>query len=88
MVRILERFGVGPMGLADRLGVDVALVEQLLAEPRRAPLVMLDAEDALADTEEAAERGRQGAADVLSTADWSGGGPRSLRFYRPPGPWP
>ena len=29
--------------------------------------------------------GRRGAADVLSTADWSGGGPRSLRFYRPPG---
>ena len=48
MARILERFGVGPGELADRLGVDVALVEQLLAEPRRAPLVMLDAEDALA----------------------------------------
>ena len=33
----------------------------------------------------AAELGRAGAADVLATADWSGGGPRSLRFYRPPG---
>ncbi len=76
MGRILDRFGVGPTGLADHLGVDVALVEQLLAEPRRAPLVMLDAEDALAFTDEAAELGRQGAADVLSTADWSGGGPR------------
>lgn len=85
MARIMERFGVGPASLADRLGVDVALVEQLLAEPRRSPLVMLDAEDALALTDKAAELGRQGAANVLSTADWSGGGPRSLRFYRPPG---
>ncbi len=85
MSRILDRFGIGPMGLAERLGVDVALVEQLLAEPRRAPLVMLDAEDALAATDAAAELGRQAAANVLSTADWSGGGPRSLRFYRPPG---
>ncbi len=85
MGRILEKFGVGPMGLAERLGVDVGLVEQLLAAPRRAPLVMLDAEDALAFTDQAAELGRQGAADVLATADWSGGGPRSLRFYRPPG---
>jgi citrate lyase subunit beta/citryl-CoA lyase len=85
MGRILHRFGIGPMGLADRLGIDVALVEQLLAEPRRAPLVMLDAKDALAFTDEAAELGRRGAADVLSTADWSGSGPRSLRFYRPPG---
>ena len=85
MTRILDRFGIGPMGLAERLGVDVALVEQLLAEPRRAPLVMLDAEDALALTDEAAERGRRSATNVLSDADWSGGGPRSLRFYRPPG---
>jgi citrate lyase beta subunit len=85
MGRILERFGIGPNGLADRLGVDAALVEQLLTEPRRAPLVMLDAEDALAFTDKAAELGRQGAADALTTADWSGGGPRSLRFYRPPG---
>ncbi len=85
VTRILDRFGVGPMSLAERLGVDVTLVEQLLAVPRRAPLVMLDAEDALASTDQAAELGRRGAADVLATADWSGGGPRTLRFYRPPG---
>jgi citrate lyase subunit beta/citryl-CoA lyase len=85
MARIMERFGVGPNSLADRLGVDAALVERLLAEPRRAPVVMLDAEDALALTEAAAEMGRQAAANVLTTADWSGGSPRSLRFYRPPG---
>ncbi len=85
MGRILERFGVRPNDLADRLRVDIAIVELLLAEPRRAPLVMLDAEDALALTDEAAELGRRDAAKVFQTADWSGGGPRSLRFYRPPG---
>ena len=65
-----------PGELADRLGVDVALVERLLAEPRRAPLVMLDAEDALALTDEAAARGSRGRGRTCSpTADWSGGGP-------------
>ncbi len=85
MARILERFEVGPAGLADRLGVETTAVERLLAEPRRAPMVMLDAEDALALTDEAAAQARLDAADVLTTADWSGGGPPSLRFYRPPG---
>ncbi|MET0772118.1 MAG: hypothetical protein ABWZ82_03460, partial [Candidatus Limnocylindrales bacterium] len=85
MTRILDRFEVGPAMLADRLGADLARVERLLAEPRRAPLVMLDAEDALALTDEAVEQARTDAADVLLEADWSGGGPRTLRFYRPPG---
>ena len=85
MARILEKFGVGAGELADRLEVDQALVERLLAAPRRSPMVMLDAEDALALTEEAAARGREGAVNVLSGADWSGGGPQTLRFFRPPG---
>ncbi|MFN8624028.1 MAG: aldolase/citrate lyase family protein [Chloroflexota bacterium] len=85
MGRILERFGVSAAELADHLEVDAGLVERLIAQPRRSPMVMLDAEDALALTEEAAERGRQGAVDVLATADWSGGGPQTLRFFRPPG---
>src|SRR5687768_10722281 len=58
MTRILERFGVAPDELADRLGVDVAPVQDLLERPRRSPLVMVDAEDALADTPESVERGR------------------------------
>jgi citrate lyase subunit beta/citryl-CoA lyase len=85
MARILDRFDVGPAMLADRLGVEVAAVERLLAEPRRAPMVMLDAEDALALTEDAVARARADAAEVLSAADWAGGGPATLRFYRPPG---
>lgn len=85
MARILDRFDIGPAMLADRLGADLGHVQRLLAAPRRAPLVMLDAEDALALTEAAVEQARADAADVLLDADWSGGGPRTLRFYRPPG---
>jgi citrate lyase subunit beta/citryl-CoA lyase len=85
MTRILERFEIGPAMLADRLGADLSRVERLLAEPRRSPLVMLDAEDALALTDEAVEQARTDAANVLLDADWSGDGPRTLRFYRPPG---
>jgi len=85
MRRILDRFEVGPAMLADRLGADVARVEALLAEPRRAPLVMLDAEDALALTDDAVRQARADAVELLQEADWSGGGPRTLRFYRPPG---
>jgi citrate lyase beta subunit len=85
MARILERFGVSSGELADRLGADQAVVERLLEHPRRSPMVMLDAEDALALTEEAAERGRVGAVNTLAAADWSGGGPQTLRFFRPPG---
>ena len=50
-----------PGELADRLGVDVARWSSGCSrEPRRAPLVMLDAEDALALTDEAVEQGRDG----------------------------
>jgi citrate lyase beta subunit len=85
MGRILERFGVAPADLAERLELDGRLVEDLVANPRRAPLVMLDAEDALALTDDAAAQGLEGATRVLAEADWSGGGLPTLRFYRPPG---
>src|SRR5579862_9742525 len=48
MARILERFGVSPVELADHLEVDADDVSRLLELPRRAPLVMLDGEDAQA----------------------------------------
>ena len=85
MARILERFGVTPPQLAERLGVDVGAVEGLLERPRRSPMVMLDAEDALADTPEAVERGRADAIAVLAHEEPDATEPRSLRFFRPPG---
>lgn len=84
MGRILDRFGVEPQALADRLGVDADAVRRLLDGPRSAPVVMLDAEDALAPSDAAAAQGRVDAIDALSTAPRQAGSP-SLRFYRPPG---
>ena len=84
MMRIMDRFGVETAQLADRLGVDRAAVEELLERPRLAPMVMLDAEDALAPTEVAARQGRADAIEVLSMPGLDSG-PRSLRFFRPPG---
>ncbi|CAN5466983.1 hypothetical protein BH24CHL9_BH24CHL9_13540 [soil metagenome] len=85
MARILERFGVSPAELAERLGADVTHVEALLDEPRPSPMVMVDAEDALAHTDAAVQQGRVDAIDVLAHEEGPRAGPRSLRFFRPPG---
>lgn len=84
MARILTRFEVEPGRLAERLGLAPDAVQALLDEPRSAPLVMIDAEDALAPTESAAAQGRADAIEVLSTPAGAGSTP-SLRFFRPPG---
>ena len=82
--RIMERLGVTSAMLADRLQLPPARVDELLERPRLAPVVMLDAEDALAPTEAAARAGRRDAVEVLGEhVDQPG--PTSLRFFRPPG---
>ena len=85
MGRILDKFGVTPADLAERLGTPVAGVEALLARPARSPLVMLDGEDAQALRDDVTEAGLREAASTLAEADWSGDGPPSLRTFRPPG---
>jgi citrate lyase beta subunit len=85
MTRILARMGIDAGELAARIGADADAVRQLLDHPRAAPVVMVDAEDALALTEAAAERGRADAIEVLSSPTTELGGPPSLRFFRPPG---
>jgi citrate lyase beta subunit len=79
--KTLERWAITPSILASRLGLPSRQVEDLLAAPRRAPLVMLDGEDAQALREDVAERGLTTAVNVLREADWG----TCLRFYRPPG---
>ena len=83
--RMLDRLGLAGDDLADRLELPRDLVEERLASPDRAPLVMLDGEDAIAPGDEVAARAMAVAADVLADADWGSAGAASLRFYRPPG---
>jgi citrate lyase beta subunit len=79
--RMMDRLGVTAATLADRLQLPAAPIEALLARPRRAPLVMLDGEDAQALRDDVAAKGAQSAVRVLREADWGSG----LRFYRPRG---
>lgn len=84
--RMLERLGLTAADLAERLAVPAALVEGQLAHPLRAPLVMLDGEDAIAPGDEVAARAAAVSASTFLEADWGGtNGPRTLRFFRPPG---
>jgi citrate lyase beta subunit len=86
VTRVLERLELTAADLAEALELPTTTVEERLATSLRAPLVMLDGEDAIAPGDEAARRATAVAADTFLTADW-GAGTRapSLRFYRPPG---
>lgn len=84
--RMLDRLELRPGDLAEALEVPHDLVERALSESVRAPLVMLDGEDAIAPGDEVAARALAVAADTFIDADWGTAGPTpSLRFYRPPG---
>jgi citrate lyase beta subunit len=83
--RMLDRLGLTADDLADRLELPADLVQARLERPSRAPLVMLDGEDAIAPGDEAAARAMDVAAETFTTADWGQAGVASLRFYRPPG---
>jgi citrate lyase beta subunit len=85
MPRMLERLGLTGADLADHLELDRDLVDARLGAPARAPLVMLDGEDAIAPGDLVAARAMSVAADVFVDADWGTAGAGSLRFYRPPG---
>jgi len=85
VVRMLERLALSPADLAERLEVPEAAVERRLGEPARAPLVMLDGEDAMPPGDAAARRALAVAADTFAGADWGPSATRTLRFYRPPG---
>jgi citrate lyase beta subunit len=85
MTRIIERFGIRPEDLAARMGVDAAAVWGLLERPRAAPLVVIDAEDALALTDAAVEQARSTTIEILSNHITDSDSTASLRFFRPPG---
>jgi len=83
--RMLDRLGLTAADLAEALELPVALVEARLATSTRAPLVMLDGEDAIAPGDDTAARAMAVAAETFVEADWGIGGGSSLRFYRPAG---
>ena len=86
VARMLERLGLTAADLAETLGLPTDLVEARLSTPARAPMVMLDGEDAIAPGDAVAQRALAVAADTFATADWgTATASPSLRFYRPPG---
>jgi citrate lyase beta subunit len=86
VARMLERLGLTAADLAETLELPTALVETRLEKPARAPLVMLDGEDAVAPGDAVAQRALAVAADTFATADWGAAtAAPTLRFYRPPG---
>lgn len=68
--RLLARWRIEAAELADRLEVPEDRVAALLERPRRAPLVLLDGEDATALREDALAEVRRVASLTLRTADW------------------
>jgi len=74
--RMMDRLGVTAGVLADRLQLPLAPVEALLERPRRAPLVMLDGEDAQALRDDVASQGRESAVRLLREGQWG----NTLRF--------
>jgi len=79
--KILTKFDIGLTELADKLEIDESYIQaELDAEPR-APLVMVDGEDAQALRDDVVARGRENAIRIFREADWGS----TLRFYRPSG---
>ncbi len=84
--RLLDRYAISADLLASRLDLPSDTVQEALARPRRAPLVVLDGEDAQAPGDNVAARGRDSVVRLLREADWGGAdGAGTLRFYRPSG---
>lgn len=84
VARMLQRHGLTGSDLAERLAVDVGVVEEMLARPRQAPMVMLDGEDAQALRDDVTEEGLRVVSTLLrERAPSDRDAP--LRFFRPPG---
>lgn len=79
--RLLARHDISISAICERSGADGAIIENLLVELPDSPLVMVDAEDAVADTAEAVVQAREGAVNCFQHAEWG----QTLRFFRPAG---
>jgi citrate lyase beta subunit len=85
MRRLMTAVGLESQDVAERLGVGVDAVEELLERPRAAPVVMIDLEDATADVAEVRAAGVRNATDAFSLDPVTQASRHPLRFLRPPG---
>lgn len=79
--KILAKAGIAVEELGTKLGLPAAEVRQVLEADPKAPLIMVDGEDAQALREDVVRQGRINAVRIFREGDW---GP-TLRFYRPSG---
>lgn len=79
--RLLARFELTVDSVAAHLGVDAAPLHAVLTSDAGLPALLLDAEDAVAATAEAARQARAGAIECFRKADFG----RTLRLFRPAG---
>ncbi len=80
--KLLKRFEISPEEIAEATGAPLeTLVDLLTSDNKHSPFVMVDAEDAVALTEEAIGRARLGAVRCFTQESW---GP-TLPFFRPAG---
>ncbi|ANX03728.1 DUF6986 family protein [Immundisolibacter cernigliae] len=79
--RLLARFELTVDAVAAHLGIDPAPLHAVLASDTGLPALLLDAEDAVAATAEAARQARAGAIECFRKADFD----RTLRLFRPAG---
>jgi citrate lyase beta subunit len=79
--RLLARFELSVNAVADHLGIDAEPLHAVLNPDNGLPAVLLDAEDAVAATPEAARQARNGAIACFRNVDFG----RTLRLFRPAG---
>jgi citrate lyase beta subunit len=80
--KILQRFDLSPQLIASHTGAPEHILDEIIhQENRHSPFVMVDAEDAVALTEESIPRAREGAIRCFTKEDWG----TTLPFFRPGG---
>ena len=80
--KVLDRFGISSDDIAERTGAPHQVVYDLIhQDDRHSPFVMVDAEDAVAFTQESIQHARNGAVRVFTQEDWG----TTLPFFRPAG---
>lgn len=80
--KVLANFGISAEELAAHSGASLEIVKELLeGASKNSPFVMVDAEDAVALTEDSIHKARAGAVRVFTKENWG----TTLPFFRPGG---